>query len=80
MFFFFSASSDLADDSVFAVKDKLIVNFKPLSKGYQPPAEYEGKMKYELEQNFWLQPATKEDNAAVVESNVGVAIATNGTH
>lgn len=37
-------------------------------------------MKYELEQNFWLQPATKEDNAAVVESNVGVAIATNGTH
>lgn len=36
-------------------------------------------MKYELEQNFWLQAATKKDDA-VVESSVGVAIATNGTH
>lgn len=71
--------TDLSDDSVFAVKDKLIVNFKPLSKGYQPPAEYQGKMKYELEQNFWLQKAEAKGEA-VVESNVGVAIATNGTH
>lgn len=36
-------------------------------------------MKYELEQNFWLQKAA-EKGEAVVESSVGVAIATNGTH
>lgn len=35
-------------------------------------------MKYELEQNFWLQKST-EKNDAIVESSVGVAIATNGT-
>jgi catechol 1,2-dioxygenase len=70
--------TDLSDDSVFAVKDKLIVNFNPLSKGYQPPAEYEGKIKYELEQNFWLAKATEKGDATV-ESSIGVAIATNGS-
>jgi hypothetical protein len=71
--------TDLTDDSVFAVKDKLIVNFKPVSKNYQAPADLQGKLKYELEQNFWLQ-ASEHKGDAVVESSVGVAIATNGSH
>lgn len=66
--------TDLEDDSVFAVKDRLIVDFKPVSKDYKPPQGCEGKMKYELEQNFWLPKATSK-NDAIVESNVGVAIA-----
>lgn len=65
---------DLNDDSVFAVKDKLIVNFNPIPASYQAPAGLEGKMKYELEYNIYLSKETKEHNAQV-ESSVGLAIA-----
>ncbi|EKD02511.1 catechol 1,2-dioxygenase 1 [Trichosporon asahii var. asahii CBS 8904] len=52
----FDRESDyLTDDAVFAVKDKLIVDFKPIPKDYVPPKGLEGKMKYELEQDFRLE-------------------------
>lgn len=52
----FDRDSDyLTDDAVFAVKDKLIVDFKPIAKDYVPPKGLEGKMKFELEQDFRLE-------------------------
>ncbi|WOO79844.1 Catechol 1,2-dioxygenase [Vanrija pseudolonga] len=54
----FDSDSDyLTDDAVFAVRDKLIVHFQPISKSYTPPKDCEGKMKFELEQDFHLQKA-----------------------
>jgi catechol 1,2-dioxygenase len=54
----FSTDSEyLKDDAVFAVKDKLVVEYKPISKDFIPPPELEGKMVYELEQDIRLQRA-----------------------
>lgn len=54
----FDRESDYVDDdSVFAVKDKLIVDFKPISKDFKAPKELEGKMQFELEQDFRLERA-----------------------
>lgn len=52
---FNSDSHYLKNDSVFAVKEKLIVDFKPIPPDFKPPPELEGKMVYELVQNFRLQ-------------------------
>lgn len=73
----FNSDSDyLADDAVFAVKDRLVVEYKPIPKDYQAPADLEGKMKYELEVNLHLQKAEVKGDAQV-ESSVGLAIAQN---
>ncbi|BEI88169.1 uncharacterized protein CcaverHIS019_0108870 [Cutaneotrichosporon cavernicola] len=54
----FDRQSDyLKDDSVFAVKDNLIVDFKPIPKDYQAPAGLENRMVHELQQDFHLQRA-----------------------
>jgi catechol 1,2-dioxygenase len=54
----FDRTSDyLKDDSVFAVKDDLVVDFKPISaetKG-KVAQDLQGKMVYELQQDFHLQ-------------------------
>jgi catechol 1,2-dioxygenase len=71
--------ADLDDDSVFAVKDKLVVNFKPISKDYKPPAGLEGKMVFELEQNFVLAKADKEGELDIQAPMTGLSVETNGT-
>lgn len=54
----FDRESDyLKDDAVFAVKDSLVIDFKPIPKDYQAPADLEGHMKYELKQDFHLLKA-----------------------
>ncbi|RSH77420.1 uncharacterized protein EHS24_003386 [Apiotrichum porosum] len=52
---FDSESDYLKDDSVFAVKDDLVVNFKPISANFAAPSDLVGRMKYELEQDFHLE-------------------------
>lgn len=74
---FNSDSEYLSDDAVFAVKDRLVVDYKPISSSYQAPADLEGKMKYELQVDLRLQKAEKKGDAQV-ESSVGLAIAQNG--
>jgi catechol 1,2-dioxygenase len=50
-------SEYLKDDSVFAVKNELIVDFKPVTAETKVsvPADFQGKMVYELQQDFHLQ-------------------------
>jgi len=45
---------DLKDDSVFAVKNELVVDFQPIPKDFKEPAELRGKLRYELEHDFHL--------------------------
>lgn len=79
MFNAYFVNVDLDDDSVFAVKDKLIVKFNPVSDKYQAPAELQGKMKYELRQDFHLQKATKKGDIQVEGTSVGLSIVQNGS-
>ena len=67
-------SPDLKDDSVFAVKDNLIVTYKPISEDYQAPADLTGKMKFELQVDFHLQKAEVAGDAQV-DSSIGLAMA-----
>ncbi|KAL7003919.1 Catechol dioxygenase N terminus [Cystobasidiomycetes sp. EMM_F5] len=51
---FDSESKYLRDDSVFAVKNNLVVEFKPIRPDFPAPRNMEGKMKYELKQDIHL--------------------------
>jgi len=46
---------DLEDDSVFAVKNDLVVNFQPIPKDFKAPAELREKLVYELKHDFHLE-------------------------
>ena len=72
--------TDLRDDSVFAVKDKLVVEFQPISKTYKTPAGLEDKMVYELEQNFILPKAEHKGDFVLNAPLAGMAIETHGTN
>ncbi|BEI94975.1 uncharacterized protein CcaverHIS019_0705560 [Cutaneotrichosporon cavernicola] len=54
---FNSDSEYLKDDAVFAVKDNLIVEYKPISKDYKQPHGIDGEVIYELKQDFRLPAA-----------------------
>ena len=73
-------STDLDDDSVFAVKDKLIVKFNTISKSYQAPADLKDRMVYELQQDFHLQKSTKPGDVIVEGTSAGISIAQNGAN
>lgn len=74
-----SCRPDLSDDSVFAVKDKLVVNFRPVSKGYRAvESELQGKVVYELEQNFHLAKAAVRNEAEITGPLLGMSIEANG--
>lgn len=48
-------TADLKNDSVFAVKNNLIVDFQPIPKGFKFATELYGKLVYELEHDFYLE-------------------------
>lgn len=77
----FDRKSDyLKDDSVFAVKDQLIVDFEPIensTSGYVAPEGYADKIKYELEHNVVLSRG-KPGEIAVEGLGVGGEPMTNG--
>ncbi|KLT45721.1 aromatic compound dioxygenase [Cutaneotrichosporon oleaginosum] len=54
----FNADSEyLKDDAVFAVKDELVVEYKPISKDYKQPEGLDGEVVWELQQDFRLPAA-----------------------
>lgn len=55
---FNSDSEYLADDAVFAVKDSLIVEYKPISKDYKQPEGIDSEVIWELKQDFRLPAAS----------------------
>lgn len=57
---------DLADDSVFAVKEKLVIDFKPVSQGFRAAEhDLQDKVVYELQQDFHLVRAVRKDDAEI---------------
>ncbi|CAD6584171.1 MAG: hypothetical protein CYPHOPRED_002631 [Cyphobasidiales sp. Tagirdzhanova-0007] len=77
---FDSLSDYLSDDSVFAVKDKLVVEFLPISKTYKAPAGLENKMVYELEQNFILPTAQNKGEYIVGAPLTGMTSEVHGAN
>ena len=69
----------MTDDSVFAVKDKLVVDFKPVREGYcAVESELQNKVVYELEQDFHLAKAADESQVEITGPVLGMSIEVNG--
>lgn len=70
---------DLTDDSVFAVKDKLVIDFKPVSKDYRAvESELQDKVVYELEQNFYLAKAAEKNEVEITGPLLGSSVEVSG--
>ena len=65
---------------MFAVKDKLVVEFLPISKTYKAPAGLENKMVYELEQNFILPTAQNKGEYIVGAPLTGMTSEVHGAN
>lgn len=68
-------SVDLTDDSVFAVKDKLVIDFKRVSKSYRAPEQdLQDKVVFELQQDFHLVKSVRKDDVQITGPTLGMSV------